>query len=88
MCRYQTPDAGASVPGISGSLTEVSGDVSVPSVAGGLDVGVAAPSVDVEGSLPSASGDLPGEWETFRFCWPAACVRMFLVLVFVGRGWC
>lgn len=89
MCCYQTPDAGISVPGVSGSLPEVSGDVSVPSVGSGLDVGVGAPSVDVGGSLPSASGDLPGESGT-HWVLLARCLRaMFLLLlVIVGRGWC
>ena len=55
------PDASVSVPVMSGSLPEVSGDVSVPSVGDGLDVGTAVPSVDVDASLPSAARDLPGE---------------------------
>ena len=56
------PDASVSVPVISGSLPEVSGDVSVPSVGSGAGVDVAVPSVDVGVSAPSASIDLPGEY--------------------------
>ena len=57
------PDASLSVPEMSGSIPELSGgDVSMPSVGGGLDVDVAVPSVDVDASAPSASSvDLPGE---------------------------
>ena len=76
MCRSQVPDASVSVPGVSGSLPEVSGDVSVPSVGGGVDVDVAVPSVDVDASAPSASIDLPGEYVN---CCKHAC----LVLAFV-----
>ena len=49
------------MPKVSGSLPEVSGDVSVPSVGGGVGVDVAVPSVGVDASVPSASVDLPGE---------------------------
>lgn len=59
LCLLQVPD----LPKISGSLPEVSGDVSVPSVGGGLDVDVAAPAVAADVSVPSASVDLPGECE-------------------------
>ena len=55
------------MPEMSGSLPEVSGDVSVPSADGGLDVGVAVPSVDLNASLPSASGGLSGECKSLGF---------------------
>lgn len=59
LCQTQIPDVSISAPDIGGSLPEVAADVSVPSV-GGVDVNVAAPSVDVEASIPSASIDPPG----------------------------
>ena len=61
------PDAGISVPAVTGTMPDVSGDVSVPSAAG-VDVDVAAPSVDVDSSLPSASIDLPGEYKASCIC--------------------
>ena len=61
----QVPEVSASMPDMSGSLPEVSGKVAVPSVGGGGDVNVSAPSVDVDASLPSASMDLPGECTAF-----------------------
>ena len=59
------PDASISAPAVTGTMPDVSGDVSVPSV-GGVDVDVAAPSVDVDASLPSASVDVPGVYKAFR----------------------
>ena len=61
--RSQVPDASVPVPNVSGSLPEVSGDVSVPS-AGGVDFDVSVPSVGMDASAPSASIDVPGERRT------------------------
>lgn len=58
------PEASVSVPGVSGSLPEVSGDVSVPPVSG-ADVNVDVPSADVDAALTSASIDVPGECKIF-----------------------
>ena len=74
-CLLQVPDASISVPAVTGTMPDVSGDVSVPSV-GGVDVDVAAPSVDVDASLPSASVDVPGECKTKvvgLFIWSFRC---------------
>lgn len=51
-CQFQTPDANVSVPEISESLPLV---------------GLAVASVDVDASLSSASGDLPGECSSLGF---------------------
>ena len=64
---FQMPDASISVPMVTGTMPDVSGDVPVPSV-GVVDVDVAAPSAGVDASAPfapsapSASVDLPGEF--------------------------
>ena len=68
--QSQVPDANISAPAVTGTMPEVSGDVSVPSV-GGVGVDVAAPSVDVDVSAPSASVGLPGECKNLSFCFSA-----------------
>lgn len=57
----QMPEASVLVPDKRGSLPAKSGDVSMPSVGGGVDVNVAGPSAGVDVCLPSASGGWPGE---------------------------
>lgn len=59
------PDAGTSVPEISGSLPAASGVLSVPSVSGGADVDVDVISADVDPSSPSAPIDLPGDYRIY-----------------------
>ena len=87
--EYQVPE----VPEISGSLPDVSGDVSAPSVGGsGVDVGVAMPSVGLDASAPSASSvDLPGEciaWGVVfllaLYCLPLLPWKYQLRLMFVS----
>ena len=81
------PEASASAPEISGSLPEVSGDVSVPAVGGGLDGIVAEPSIDVDASLPSPSGDLPGERKSLGFEYFSRLV-LLCVAYWASRGIC